>query len=56
MNKCPTWKGLAMLGDEYSTTTFFPSPILEEPYLSPSSKTLLIIFFEKATLSTKKFK
>ena len=28
----PTWKDLAMLGDEYSMITFFPFPDSFEPY------------------------
>jgi hypothetical protein len=28
----PTWKLLAMFGDEYSITTFLPAPDVFEPY------------------------
>ncbi len=56
VNKCPIWNGFAMFGDEYSTTTFFPSPTLEEPYFSFSLKTFSNTSFMSIVLSTKKFK
>ena len=31
VNKCPTWNGFAILGEEYSTHTVFPSPIFDFP-------------------------
>jgi len=30
--RCPTWKFLAMLGEEYSMTIFFPFPESLRPY------------------------
>jgi len=30
--RCPTWKFLAMFGEEYSTITFLPFPDSFEPY------------------------
>lgn len=32
LRKCPTWKDLAMLGDEYSMMTFLPCPEVFVPY------------------------
>ena len=40
--KCPIWKGLAILGEEYSTIMFFPFPYSDFPYSSffaPNSST-----------------
>lgn len=32
LRKCPTWKALAMLGEEYSMTSFLPFPDVFVPY------------------------
>jgi len=38
LRKCPAWKGLAILGELNSTTTFFPASISFVPYLGPNLK------------------
>ena len=52
---CPIWNGLAMLGDENSTITVFPSPTLDLPYSHPREITSETTFRTNASLQINIF-
>lgn len=54
--RCPAWNGLAMFGEENSTTTVFPAPSVELPHVSPAANTFFKLSATIPCLLMKKFR